>query len=913
MQPDRVRRTALAVAVLSAVGAIAASAGAAPTTIRALPTGGVQPFGDTGASSTGDSGSTGVTGATGDTGITSATGATGATGASGASGDTGTTSTTGPAGATGTTGTSGDTGSTSTTGPTGTTGDTGTTSTTGPTGPTGPTATTGPTGATTTQTGATGATGATGVTGVTGPTAATSTTGPHSLAAPVLVGSQPQPQTGISITTPAPPGHNGGDAVTQRHRRHRSSTGPSGPTAPPPELFAGSNPLAGVLPGSWYDPFIVDGAAEVPQFYVQSFHIPPFLLPIYQAAGAAYGIPWQTLAAINEVETDYGTNLDVSSAGAIGWMQFLPSTWRRYGVDASASGVQDPYNAADAIFAAARYLAAAGGTHNLPGAIFAYNHSHTYVQSVLLRAELLSGEPSTLINSVTELAEGDFPIQLSYHASYRSASASLGRAATVSPAVGIGSSAAAPSPSAIGAATASPARQTQAADIFADSNAAVVAAQDGTVVAIGHNHALGRYVILRNAFGDHFAYGNLASVSAWYPRPKRTRPSTQILSTAAPAALASGPRPGRAPASAGAQGSGKTAAPAGLFAEQHKAAVAASAASLPTVTLTVNLRSSPVSATLFTPLATLERAMPTKATRVPHGVLSHYFTGAFGLRPSQLELARLTVGSHVLAGTILGRLATTGGTRRPHLVFELRPAGAGQPLIDPRAFLDAWSQLATLELHRQSSSTPVYGPNLHSASAGAGALLLTSQVDIERIVLQDTRVRLPACERAAITAGNVDRRVLASLELLVIHGLDPTVSGAWCGAAAQRHGTPAILKTPNAIALRALNGSPAVASAASAAITALGSLHGSSRPAIGERTIPGQLVISFAPAHQPQALAASAAFTAGFALSTTRWSQLDARLTQIQEPRVPTAISKAALPAPARRAGARIAKHSSAG
>jgi hypothetical protein len=218
-----------------------------------------------------------------------------------------------------------------------------------------------------------------------------------------------------------PTGHNVGHRVSHNRRHHGTSTTASGPTAPPPNLFAGSNPLAGVLPGSWYDPFIVNGAAEVPQFYVESFHIPPFLLPIYQAAGAAYGIPWQTLAAINEVETDYGTNLNVSSAGAIGWMQFLPSTWRRYGVDASASGVQDPYNAADAIFAAARYLAAAGGTHNLPGAIFAYNHSHAYVQSVLLRAQLLSGEPSALVNSVTELAEGDFPIQLGYHASYRPA------------------------------------------------------------------------------------------------------------------------------------------------------------------------------------------------------------------------------------------------------------------------------------------------------------------------------------------------------------------------------------------------------------------------------------------------------------------------------------------------------------
>ena len=55
-------------------------------------------------------------------------------------------------------------------------------------------------------------------------------------------------------------------------------------------------------------------------------------------------------------------------------------------------------------------------------------------------------------------------------------------------------------------------------------------------------------------------------------------------------------------------------------------------------------------------------------------------------------------------------------------------------------------------------------------------------------------------------------------------------------------------------------------------------------------------MISFAPAHQPVALAASAAFTGGFALSQSRWATLDARLRQIPEPRVPTAISAAALP-----------------
>ena len=77
-------------------------------------------------------------------------------------------------------------------------------------------------------------------------------------------------------------------------------------------------------------------------------------------------------------------------------------------------------------------------------------------------------------------------------------------------------------------------------------------------------------------------------------------------------------------------------------------------------------------------------------------------------------LEPLRVGSQVLAGTILGRLRRTAGSRRPHLVFELRPAGVAEAPIDPRPFLDAWSQLETLELHRDSFNSPFYGPNLHA-------------------------------------------------------------------------------------------------------------------------------------------------------------------------------------------------------
>jgi len=104
---------------------------------------------------------------------------------------------------------------------------------------------------------------------------------------------------------------------------------------------------------------------------------------IWQQAGVSYGIPWQVLAAINKIESNFGRNMGPSSAGAIGWMQFMPSTWLRWGTDANGDGVADPWNSEDAIFSAARYLAAAGGRTDIGRGVFAYNHAQWYVDEVL--------------------------------------------------------------------------------------------------------------------------------------------------------------------------------------------------------------------------------------------------------------------------------------------------------------------------------------------------------------------------------------------------------------------------------------------------------------------------------------------------------------------------------------------------
>ena len=153
-------------------------------------------------------------------------------------------------------------------------------------------------------------------------------------------------------------------------------------------------PVAGLAAGSELWVGIAAAAREAPARGVRATdEIPARLIPIYQRAGARYRVPWVLLASINKFETGFGTNLSVSSAGAIGWMQFLPSTWKHYAVDATGDGKADPYNPADAINAAARYLAAAGVQKNLAAAVWSYNHSVPYVRTVIAQARLYARSP----------------------------------------------------------------------------------------------------------------------------------------------------------------------------------------------------------------------------------------------------------------------------------------------------------------------------------------------------------------------------------------------------------------------------------------------------------------------------------------------------------------------------------------
>ncbi|HWX86883.1 MAG TPA: lytic murein transglycosylase [Solirubrobacteraceae bacterium] len=611
---------------------------------------------------------------------------------------------------------------------------------------------------------------------------------------------------------------------TQQPTEGTATPPPSAATtpAPPPNAAKGSGNIA-VAPQlaaaqqSALAAMIAGSAASMRA--LDFYRIPLFLLPIYQAAAVQYGVPWPVLAAINEVETNFGTDLSVSSAGAVGWMQFMPETWLQYGVDAVNAGYADPYNPVDAIFAAARYLHAAGASTDLHAAILAYNHSEAYVESVLLRARLFASYPPSAIATLTGLTEGSLPVagaQLSPTSPIPQGalapSAAGGSSTTAGTSVqptaaqptattqkaqvaALPGSTPAPAP-AVSAARAertldAPAPRSQLSELLGARKAPVVAVEDGRVVGMGASRKLGEYLVLRDTYGDLFTYAGLGSIAPRYRLPKP--PQVKIPTGSLPSGEAgSDPTPKQA-ASAGRQlpvtlHVAKKQAAAG---SQIKQSASRSTASEEAGTAVGKVR---VFAHPGNPDA-LAAARLRDTKKTPNG---------------WMKLGR---GSVVAQGTLLGHLGSRGANPQASLGFAIRPAGA-QSAIDPRPILANWRQL-DLALHPQGAKD---GAVLDGATASDAFLL--SQPELERAVLADPGIELGSCDRSQVAAGKVSARTLALLVFLSRSGLKPTVGELRCGhMMSTQRGPQTVFPPVGTLDIAAVNGIPIAAHQGAGTIT----------------------------------------------------------------------------------------------
>jgi hypothetical protein len=623
----------------------------------------------------------------------------------------------------------------------------------------------------------------------------------------------------------------------------------------------------------------------VPNFVIRKFQVPIFLLPLYQAAGIQYGIRWEILAAINEIETDYGRNLNVSSAGALGWMQFMPATWKAYGVDANDDGKKDPYNPVDAIFAAARYLKAAGAEQDLRRAIFAYNHADWYVDSVMLRAKLIAGVPGDLVGSLTGLTQGRFPVA----ARARYADDVLER--ELKRRVKRGENAANVIEDA----------DRRSIDIFSDQGAPVVAANDGVIKEVGTDSKRGRYIVLQDVYGNQYTYSGLGSVSQLYPVPKVDSDVEDGSAKAVAANPSDDPKP-TAPASAGRQVSDSK---ANDSADDSTAGAGDQRAN---VTFKPRVFAHP-----YRPNprknGAIEQIFARATSQQGYATYKGLFAHVYGLNAKNAVLRPLKKGSRVVAGTLLGRVGRPDPQKAAHLTFAIRPAGRGAPTIDPKPILDGWKLLESTAIYRPNGKNALYSS---SDAFSIGQILLLPKNLLQKRVLSDNRIDVYPGGRGDIRSGQIDRRVLATLAFLAESGLRPTVTSLRTGHSKfTSSGNVSHHWSGNAVDIAQVNGIPILGnqdkgSVTEQAVKRLMLLQGTMRPDqiislldFGANTVSmgdhhDHIHVGFRPMFGDNAKQGAQALAV---LKPGQWSSLIDRLKELENPVVPTKPSKYALPA----------------
>ncbi|MHB1538876.1 MAG: hypothetical protein ACYCYN_10335, partial [Solirubrobacteraceae bacterium] len=272
----------------------------------------------------------------------------------------------------------------------------------------------------------------------------------------------------------------------------------------------------------------------------------------------------------------------------------------------------------------------------------------------------------------------------------------------------------------------------------------------------------------------------------------------------------------------------------------------------------------------------------------------------------QVQLAALHAGARVIAGTVLGRLASGPA---PHMLFQIKPAGVGSPLIDPKPVLDGWVQLEATGIFTAKGEDPFL-----ATSPTAGQALFEPAGTLGQQILRDRAIALEGCERAAISRRRVARPALASIELLALSGLRPSVAHLGCdvkaagGLRGYRRGQAYDITAVNGRSIAAHAGRGGIADATERRLLAL---QGTLAPqqVAGPIAYPGVaravtlpatrtlIHVSFAAATNTTGHIASAHATIASAqLTGQEWTALVERLAELPYAAVSTQRSSASVP-----------------
>jgi hypothetical protein len=416
--------------------------------------------------------------------------------------------------------------------------------------------------------------------------------------------------------------------------------------------------------------------------------------------------------------------------------------------------------------------------------------------------------------------------------------------------------------------------------------------------------------VLQDVYGNRYTYAHLGAVSKVYPVPRSDKAGDPARTARAMHANED-PKPS-APASAGRQ----------LDASDKAPARKRGGAELPSDSAKA---SAPVKDRLFAhpdmagsrQAGGLEQLLDAEARKSgKFATYKNYFSRPFGLDPSKVRLRRLKAGSRVIGGTIIARIGRTVPGKAAHVDFSIRPAGRGAPKVDPKPILDGWKLLEATAIYRASGRNVLHGKD-GAGAMSIGQIMLLPKPQLERRVLADPRIEIYECGRDDIRSGQIDRRVLVTLAYLAESGLEPGVTSLKCGHGFYTSsGNVSHHSSGSAVDVATINGIPVLGhqepgGVTEQAVRRLMQLQGTMSPAqiislfeIGGATFAmgdhaDHIHVGFQPLFGANRKLGKQALAV---LKPDQWSNLIARLREIENPVVPTKPSKYALPAEPKRA-----------